>query len=120
MQKGKIYLNSLKWFREYENKYGDVVVGDSYEGMLHSNEGEIIIKETREKIKLDGSIIPTVASDSYVYCMTYINPQYNSFEFNDSQKKELREFGDAALLILDSNEFINRIKKAATTNGYKV
>lgn len=32
LKSGKIYLNSLKWFREYENELGDVVVGDSYEG----------------------------------------------------------------------------------------
>ena len=29
LKSGKIYLNSLKWFREYENELGDVVVGDS-------------------------------------------------------------------------------------------
>lgn len=120
IQCGKIYMKSLKWFREYENKSGDIVVGDSYEGMLRINEGELVIEDTGDRIKLDNSILPTIASDSYVFCMTCINSQSKIFEFNDLQKKEMREFGDSALLILDANEFINRIKKAATDKGYKI
>ena len=120
LKSGKIYLNSLKWFREYENELGDVVVGDSYEGMLHINEGELIIKETGEHHKLNDTIIPTVLSNSYVFCMTYIDPKNDKFEFDDEQKEELRNFGDAALVILDSEEFLARIKKAAEEKGYKI
>lgn len=120
LKSGKIYLNSLKWFREYENELGDVVVGDSYEGMLHINEGELIIKETGEHHKLNDTIIPTVLSNSYVFCMTYIDPKNDKFEFDDEQKEELRNFGDAALVILDSEEFLSRIKKAAEEKGHKI
>ncbi len=120
LKSGKIYLNSLKWFREYENEFGDFVVGDSFEGMLHINDGELIIKETGERHKLNDTIIPTVLSDSYVFCMTYVDPKNDSFEFTDEQKEELRSFGDTALVILDSNEFISRIKKAANEKGYNI
>ena len=81
--------------------------------MLHINEGELIIKETGEHHKLNDTIIPTVLSNSYVFCMTYIDPKNDKFEFDDEQKEGLRNFGDAALVILDSEEFFSRIKKAA-------
>lgn len=95
LRSGKIYLNSLKWFREYENESGDVVVGDSYEGMLHINDGELIIEETGERHQLKNATIPTVLSNSYVFCMTYIDPKNDSFEFTNEQKEELRNFGDS-------------------------
>lgn len=120
LRSGKIYLNSLKWFREYENESGDIVVGDSYEGMLHVNDGELIIKETGEHQRLNDTIIPTVLSNSYVFCMTYIDPRNDKFEFTDEQKEELVQFGDTALLILDSDAFISKIKKAAEEKGYKI
>lgn len=120
LRSGKIYLNSLKWFREYENESGDMVVGDSYEGMLHINDGELIIKETGEHQRLNDTILPTVLSDSYVFCMTYIDPRNDKFEFTDEQKEELVQFGDTALIILDSDAFISRVKKAAEEKGYKI
>ena len=114
------YLIRQKPFREYENEFGDVIVGDSFEGMLHINDGELIIKETGECHKLNDAIIPTVLSDLYVFCMTYVDPKIDSFEFTDEQKEELRGFGDTALVILDSDEFISRIKKAAKEKGYNI
>ena len=120
LRSGKIYLNSLKWFREYENESGDVVVGDSYEGMLHINDGELIIEETGERHQLKNATIPTVLSNSYMFCMTYIDPKNDSFEFTNEQKEELRNFGDTALVILDSEEFISRIKKAAEEKDHKI
>jgi len=120
LQSGKIYLNTLKWFRDYENEEGDTVVGDSYEGMLYINEGELIIKDTRESIKLDKTLLKTVESNAFVYCMTYINPCMGIFEFSEAQKKEFKKFGDTALLILDSEEFINRIRTESKNQGYDI
>lgn len=120
LQNGILYLNSLKWFRDYENEVGDIIVGDSYEGMLHINEGKLVMKETGEVFDLNDALIPTTSSNAYVYCMTYINPKVENFEFNDAQKKEIKEFGDTALLILDSDEFIKRVMSAAEKKGYKI
>lgn len=120
LQSGKIYLNSLKWFREYESASGDVVVGDSFEAMIYVNEATLVFQETGEQVALEDCLIPTVESNSYVFCMTYINPQIESFQFNEQQKNEFKTFGDTALIILDSYEFINRIRAAAIAKGYSI
>ena len=44
----------------------------------------------------------------------------DKFEFTDEQKEVLVQFGDTALLILDSDAFISKIKKAAEEKGYKI
>ena len=120
LQGGKIYLNSLKWFRDYENENGDTIVGDNYEGMLHVNDGELINKETGEHISLNDNLISTTSSNAFVYCMTFISPSIDEFTFSELQKEDLKTFGDTALVILDSEEFINRIKQKAAENGYSL
>lgn len=120
LQGGKIYLNSLKWFRDYENENGDTLVGDNYEGMLHVNDGQLINKETGEHISLNDNLISTTSSNAFVYCMTFISPNINEFTFSELQKEDLKTFGDTALVILDSEEFINRIKQKAAENGYSL
>lgn len=120
LQTGTVYLNCLKWFRDYEDDAGNVVVGDSFEGMLHVNEGQLIIQNTGKNEKLNNSLLRTVSSNAYVYCMTYIDPKADEFRFSESQKTEFREFGDSALVIYDSNEFLRRIKAAAKEQGYRV
>ena len=120
LQSGKIYLNNLKWFREYENDAGDVVVGDSFEAMLHVNEATFIQPESGERIELSDCLIPTIESNSYVFCMTYITPRVESFQFDEQQKCEFKNFGDTALIILDSEKFINLIREAAKAKGYEI
>ena len=120
LQSGKIYLNSLKWFRDYENDSGDVVVGDSFEAMIHINEATFVHQESGEQIEMSDCLIPTTESNSYVFCMTYIAPRVESFQFDNQQKSEFTNFGDTALIILDSEEFINRIRAAANAKGYEI
>lgn len=120
LQSGNVYLNNLKWFRDYENESGDMIIGDSYEGMLHISDGELRISETGDCRKLANSLIPTVASNPFVFCMSYIDPQVNNFEFNALQREEFSKFGDTALLILDSYEFISRIRNKAKEKGYNM
>ena len=52
LQNGLIYMNSLEWLRKHENDDGDVVVGDSFEAMLHINEGKFILPDTGEIIEI--------------------------------------------------------------------
>ena len=120
LQSGKIYLSCLKWFRDYENDSGDMVIGDSLEGMLHVVDGTMINKSTGEHLELSKSTLYTSASNSFVYCMSCINPNTERFEYSELQKKDFKEFGDTALVILDSADFINRVRKAATDKGYTI
>ena len=120
LQSGKIYLSCLKWFRDYENESGDMVIGDSLEGMLHVVDGTMINKSTGEHLELNKSALYTAESNSFVYCMSCINPSTEHFEYSELQKKDFKEFGDTALLILDSTEFLNRVRKAASDKGYTI
>lgn len=119
-QKGKVYANTLSYFRNRENETGDRDIGDSFEAMLHVNEGYLQLEGSNKKISLRDALIKTTQSDMYVYCMFCILPNKEVFTFDDVQKEKMKSFGDTALLITDSNEFINRVKKAAENQGYFV
>lgn len=118
LRKGKIYANTLGYYRKLEEDTGDEEVGDNYEAMIHVNEGIIRIPETGEKIILNDSLIKTSNSDDYVFCMFGIYPDISSFKFTDKQKEKMLSFGDTALIILDSEEFIKRVCIAAEKAGY--
>lgn len=120
LQNGLIYMNSLEWFRKHESENGDAVVGDLFEAMFHVNEGKFILPDTGEQIEIKDELIGTSASNDYAYCMFGINPYNNNFTFTDEQKDNIKEFGDTALLILDKDEFFNRIRKAALKEGYEI
>lgn len=49
-----------------------------------------------------------------------INPCSEKFRFTDEQKGKMLSFGDTALLILDQDEFVHRVKDAAEKVDYKV
>lgn len=47
-----------------------------------------------------------------------IPDQTEHFQFSDEQRTHMKSFGDSALIILDSNEFIDRVNEAAKIQGY--
>lgn len=49
-----------------------------------------------------------------------VNPKKEKFRFTDKQKEKMLSFGDTALIVLDHDEFIRRVKVAAEQAGYKV
>lgn len=120
LQNGLIYMNSLEWFRKHENTKGDAVIGDKYEAMFHVNEGKFIIPDTGEEFEIKDQLFKTSASNDYVYCMFGVNPYSNDFKFTNNQKENMKKFGDTALLILDKDEFLDRIKNEALRNGYGI
>lgn len=120
LQNGLIYMNSLEWFRKHESKNGDIVVGDSFEAMFHLNEGKFVLPDTGEEIEIKNELIQTTWSNDYAYCMFGINPYSNSFRSTDEQKQNIESFGDTALLILDKDEFLSRIRKAAQKEEYEL
>lgn len=120
LQDGLVYMNTLEWYRKHENTNGDMVIGDSFEGMLHFNDAELLLPDLGETISLNGNLMKTTHSNDYAFCMFGVNPNLRTFKFTEKQKKEMLSFGDTALLILDSNEFIKRIDKSAKEKGYQL
>lgn len=120
LQKGKLYAKTLEYYREREVTTGDMTVGDSFEGMIHINEGYLRNPTTGEVITLNDTLIPTTESDMFSFCMLGVKPNTTRFEFTDKQKTELIKFGDTALIILDSDEFERRVKNAVDKAGYSV
>ncbi len=118
-QKGLIYANRLSYYRKLEQTTGDIEIGDSYEAMLHVNEAYVHVPTTGETVHIVDGLIPTTHSDDYIFCMFGIYPKLVNFSFSEEQKEKLLSFGDTALILKDSNEFIRRIKSAAEKSGYK-
>jgi len=119
LRQGHLYAKTLSYYRQCEKETGDVDIGDEFEAMLHVNQGQMINKKTGEAVTLDDSLISTSSSDDFVFCMFGIYPSLDSFEFSDKQKERMLSFGDTALLILDSDAFINRVLRVATALGYE-
>ena len=112
LQKGKLYAKTLGYYRQLEHDTGDTEIGDSYEGKIHVNEA-YITTEDGVTIALNDELINTKYSDDYVFCMFGIYPSMKDFTFTDMQKEKMLSFGEYALLIKDSDEFIRRVQNAA-------
>lgn len=118
LQKGLIYANKLKYYRDLEKQTGDATIGDSFDGLFHINEGKIKLINTDEEIDLNDQLIETSASNDYVFCMFGIPEQTVHFQFSEEQRTHMKSFGDSALIILDSKAFIERVTEAAKAQGY--
>ena len=119
LQQGHLYAKTLKYDRNREQETGDRDIGDDFEAMLHINEGYIHIPETDVTIELNDALISTGNSEDYVFCMFGISPSIQTFRFTDEQKSKMLSFGDTALVIQDSDEFIKRVLDAAKRKGYE-
>lgn len=119
LRKGHLYAKTLKYYRDLEKETGDNEIGDEFEAMFHVNEGYLRVPETGEEICLNDSLIQTANSNDFVFCMFGIYPSLNKFFFTDKQKEKMLSFGDTALIVLDSDEFIRRVLAAAEREGYE-
>ena len=119
LQSGKIYAKTLGYYRKREET-GDCEVGDKYEGMIHINEATIYCPDTGEVVAVNDDLLKTSESNDFVFCMFGVNPTEEKFRFTDKQKEKMLSFGDTALIVLDPDKFIRRVKAAAEKAGYKV
>lgn len=115
---GHLYAKRMSYYRQLEENTGDDTVGDSFEGMLHVNEGSIRFHETGETIALKDALVPTANSDDCVFCMFGFPYGKDKHSFTEKQKEEMRKFGDMALVITDENEFVKRVEIAAKKAGF--
>ena len=119
LQSGKIYAKTLGYYRKREET-GDCEVGDRYEAMIHINEATIYFPDTGEEVTANDGLLKTSESNDFVFCMFGVNLSSEKFRFTDKQKEKMLSFGDTALIALDRDEFIHRVKVAAEKTGYKV
>lgn len=119
LQSGKIYAKTLEYYRKREEETGDCEVGDKYEGMVHINDATIYFPNMGEIVPIKDELLKTSESNDFLFCMFGINPDLKKFSFTDEQKEKMLSFGDTALVVLDSEEFIRRVNIAAKNAGYQ-
>ena len=130
MQKhGSIYMNSLSYYRNFEEECGDKVIGDNHEGQLHVYNAFMSIKKVEDESSCGtfssfSGYLSTRNQDDYVFCMFGLGPdtiaQDDTFIFTEEQRKELVKFKDKALLITDQMEFEKRLFATAGYKGYEI
>jgi hypothetical protein len=120
LQKGTLYCNKLSYYRNLENEHGDSIIGDSFEAMLPLTNATVYFPEEETCFQIQDKLIPTTWSDDYIFCMTGLKPNLIVEENMPILSSVMDSFGQKSLLILDSQEFIRRIKIAAQMNGYSV
>ena len=118
-KQGKIWMNSLKVFREMAQKSPEI--GDDYEAVFHINEAVAHITPidggSTTMAPINNELMKTAHMNDFVFCMFGINPNVNNFTFSEEQKEKMLEFGDTALIITDSDEFYKRIQSALKVKG---
>jgi len=122
---GKLSMATLKKYREYEDERGNTVIGDECEGKITVSEVVLKITDTKtgqvQEEKIDSAAFETEYANSYIFCMLSVGKKgEREFVFSEEQKKEIKEFGDRAVVITDFDEFKNRIAKAAKKAGHEV
>lgn len=118
LQQGKLYANSLDYYRNLEITTDDSQIGDVHEGTLTIIDGEMEFVGTDIKFPLKNQMFLTKASNYPVFCMCCFKG-FNQISFDDIQKEKFLNFGDTALIIIDSKEFEKRVSLAAISEGYK-
>lgn len=116
LKEGHLYAKTLSYYRTLDYDEDDTVK-DGFDGLLFTPEGYLFIPEKGIVYDISKTSLHTIASEDCVFCMFDAESKNNHFEFTDQQRKKLRSFGDTALVILNRDEFIRRIEKAAKQNG---
>lgn len=123
LQEGKIYMNTLEYFRNCENE----VHKDNLEGADALHQADRIVSLTIEATNIkpiiltkDSGLINFSMGSEHnryinIYCMylwTIIRDKQSEID------NRLLEFGDTALIITNRNEFIRRVLKSVKQEGY--
>ena len=124
LQRGLVYMKTLRYHREREEKFNDTVAGDVGEARWHINDAMITVTPVlggeAAVEKLDDVWFNTIHSDDYVFCLFGVNPYKHDgiFEYTQEQKDNILDFGDTALIITDYYELCRRVMDAAEQNGF--
>lgn len=116
IQKGDIFCKKLEYYINLEKNEHDIIVGDAWEASLPLRDALLILPEDNQVENIKNSAMPTKAKNNYVFCMTGINPLYDSNKICDITNK-LSSLGEHTLIITDVSEFIDRITEASKKYG---
>ncbi|HBR14988.1 MAG TPA: hypothetical protein DD723_05530 [Candidatus Omnitrophica bacterium] len=113
--KGIIYMNPLKFFRELEE---DQVRGDPNEGTTRISQPEIIrqvklISGGKEIVLENKGLIKEANVSGNIFCALAIFRKEDQSVIKPDIRGDVFKFGDAILLINNVPEFIDRVTKAA-------
>lgn len=84
---GTVYMNKLDYYRDFEKKYGNTVIGDSGEGKIPVHSGNFTIVQTGETQQLNDTVLNCDVHNCFAYCMFFINPNNGDFLFSEQQKR---------------------------------
>ncbi len=140
LQKGSLYMKNLKYYNELEEKQKKIGMGDKNDGkpIIFNMEWTLTDNENQEVVayseKSDG-IFDFHLNLNPTFCLFTFDKrnivefkkideeniiQYK-LKFNPEQIENIRKnFGDSALLIKKTNDFLNRIEKSLSEENIKI
>ena len=131
MQAGRLHMKRLKYFRQCEDARAD-----TYEGAILQEGGDLYIQregdEERHRLDYIGPLrFNDARHDSLnLFCMTCFRaeceagPTWETAQELDERIEESRpafsQFGNYAVLVLDPDEFLRRVRDAVEREGYQM
>lgn len=115
-----LYCKKLSYYQNLEKESGNDSVGDSSEASYYIHDGYFQLAGSDKKYPLKDYSFKTDVSNSYVFCMFGFKKETEHFIFSKEQKLKLHSFGDSALFISDTKEFINRVQTSGRCQRFKV
>lgn len=116
---GNLYMNSLQYYIDLENRTGVSGQGDKLEGSIPICDKVISNSNVQIKINVRYS---AGYQNVPVFCMMYLEPNPYTLTYmitNEQQYKEMRSFSKDCVIIYDVEKFNNRFESACRALKYK-
>lgn len=130
LQKGSLYMNTLRFFKELEEKTKEKGMGDKDEGSIILTELNLKLYDYEtKKLVYEGPASRSAITmeedlQKHVFCMSYLD--FGSleiieegkdflkatFSFSDEQKKEFIESFGKYVMVISCTDFLNNVKEA--------
>ena len=134
LQSGQFYMKRLQYYIDLEKSTSDEMVGDEYEGQMLLTDVKVSLftHDTHEylgKIHAPTSSFNLGYSNNPVFCMymydfrNYFSEEIRDellhirYGFSSEQYEKIKDFGESALVITNTNEFFNRVDLAFKKRG---
>lgn len=128
-ENGTVFMRRLGAYQDLEGR----VVGDPHEGLLYraTNKNPTLkvtakVGDQSFPLEIIDLKVPCSAKDHAVYCMSAIDVPGDGTFCSDRdlvpflEDRRLLEFGDTLIIFKNSEEFIDRIHKAARAAGHEL
>ncbi|MBR2498747.1 MAG: hypothetical protein IKB67_03445 [Clostridia bacterium] len=134
LQSGQFYMKRLKYYVDLEKNTSDEMVGDQYDGqmMLKDVKFTLYTCDTNEYV---GQLHAPISSfnlgylNNPVFCMymldyrNYLSKEIHDgllhikYGFSKEQSTKIKDFGESALVVTNTNEFFKRIENTFKKRG---